>query len=83
MFERYKMALQMLQNMDSRGQGAISVTFVIGIVLALVVGSIGLDIVDNVIASAGFSGLTSTVTGFVTVMFAVLLLTLPLAPFLS
>lgn len=51
----------------------------IGTIIAIVVGVIGLQIVNQVIASANFSGLTATVVGFIPVLLAVAILMVTVA----
>jgi len=46
----------------------------IGTIIAIVVGVIGLQIVNEVITSANLTGLTATVVGFIPVLMAVSIL---------
>lgn len=52
---------------------------IVGIAVALIVGIIGLKIVYDVIANTSFTGLTGTVTSYITIGLAVTLLVLAFA----
>lgn len=51
----------------------------IGVVVAVIVGLIGLTVVTQIISAMNFTGLTATVVGFVPVMLAVGLLIMSVA----
>jgi len=50
------------------------VNSILGVIVALVVGTIGVSIVQNIISNTTFTGLTGTVMAYVTVAFALLLI---------
>lgn len=64
-------AMFAVAKMHKKGQSGL-----IGLTTALIIGVIGLTIVNEVINGTAFTGLTDTVTSYITVGFAVLLLVL-------
>jgi hypothetical protein len=69
---------------DDRAQGSNLTGLIIGVAVAAIVGvGVGIPIINDVISSAGLTGITATVVGFIPIMLGLLIFVAAASPIMN